>query len=189
MPEIGTSGLMSGDGKRGGGNVASAPASILDSTAEKGSKDFTKVYLRRLAILLGIGLIHFTCFWWGDVLHVYASLGFLLFLFRKSAQKTILIWAFGFALLPMVSTFGYFTFVAVKERFATEADRTKEAQKKKENEAKRPERRQNFREELDRNKVAMATGTIKEVFIERFKEDRRQLPGELGWGVEPEFRS
>jgi hypothetical protein len=32
MPEIGTSGLMSGDGKRGGGNVASAPASILDST-------------------------------------------------------------------------------------------------------------------------------------------------------------
>ena len=33
VPEIGTSGLMSGDGKRGGGNVASAPASILDSTS------------------------------------------------------------------------------------------------------------------------------------------------------------
>ena len=32
MPEIGTSGLMSGDGKRGGGNVALVPAPILDST-------------------------------------------------------------------------------------------------------------------------------------------------------------
>ena len=31
MPEIGTSGLMSGDGKRGG-TFASVPAPILDST-------------------------------------------------------------------------------------------------------------------------------------------------------------
>ena len=32
MPEIGTSGLMSGDGKRGDGQKAQATAPILDST-------------------------------------------------------------------------------------------------------------------------------------------------------------
>ena len=39
MPEIGTSGLMSGDGKRGGGNVALVPAPILDSTCRVGILD------------------------------------------------------------------------------------------------------------------------------------------------------
>ena len=153
---------------------------------EKGQKDITNVYLRRLTVLLVIGIIHFTCFWWGDVLHVYAILGFLLFLrFRKTPQKRLLKIAFAFALLPMMSTFGYFTFQTVKDKyFTSEAKRKEDEKKDAENLAKRPERRQKMKEDMHRNKVIMSTGTIKEVFQERMKEDRRQLPGEIGWAVE-----
>ena len=152
---------------------------------EKGQRDITKVYLRRLTVLLVIGIIHFTCLWWGDVLHVYATLGFLLFLLRKAPQKRLLRIAFALALFPMVSTFGYFIFQNVKDKyFTSEAQRKENEKKDAENLAKRPERRQKIKEDMHRNKVIMSTGTIKEVFLERFKEDRRQLPGEVGWGVE-----
>jgi hypothetical protein len=42
MPEIGTSGLMSGDGKRGDGQRPQATAPILDSTARKGQAIHTQ---------------------------------------------------------------------------------------------------------------------------------------------------
>ena len=59
-------------------------------------------YPRRLWILLGIGLIHALLIWMGDILVCYALTGFLLFLFRKRAQKTVAIWAISLTALPLV---------------------------------------------------------------------------------------
>lgn len=59
-------------------------------------------YPRRLGILLAIGLIHGWLIWVGDILVLYALTGFVLFLFRKRAQKTVAIWAVSLAALPLV---------------------------------------------------------------------------------------
>ena len=60
----------------------------------------TLLFYRRLFILLLIGVVHAFFIWHGDILVVYALLGFLLPLFVHRKPLTILIWAlllfFGF---------------------------------------------------------------------------------------------
>jgi uncharacterized protein len=61
------------------------------------------LYMRRLGVLLGIGLVHGYLFWYGDVLHLYALLGFLLILFRGRSDRVLLGAGIGLAVvLPAV---------------------------------------------------------------------------------------
>jgi len=55
----------------------------------------TRLFYRRLIILLLIGLTHAFFIWYGDVLVIYALLGFLLPLFFKRKPKTMIWWAVG----------------------------------------------------------------------------------------------
>lgn len=62
--------------------------------AEQRGTRFVPFYLRRLFILLLIGLAHAIFIWVGDILVLYALLGALLLLFfRRRAPRTLLIWA------------------------------------------------------------------------------------------------
>jgi uncharacterized protein len=63
----------------------------MDRAAARGA-GFLSFYSRRLAVLLLLGLAHGVLLWYGDILATYALLGFLLLLFRKRQQKTLLIW-------------------------------------------------------------------------------------------------
>lgn len=47
--------------------------------------------VRRLLVLLGIGLIHAHLFWWGDILAIYAVLALVLLCFRRLPDTVLLI--------------------------------------------------------------------------------------------------
>ncbi len=70
--------------------------------AEARGRRFVPTFVRRLLVLLAIGLIHATLFWIGDILVTYAVLGFVLLLFRKCRPKTLLIWAVALLLFMLV---------------------------------------------------------------------------------------
>ncbi len=59
---------------------------MLTNAREKGINGL-RIFYRRMAILLLIGLIHLVFLWAGDILILYAFVGFFLPLFRKLSDK------------------------------------------------------------------------------------------------------
>ncbi|MFD1883912.1 DUF418 domain-containing protein [Paenibacillus wenxiniae] len=63
------------------------------------------VFMRRLVILFGFGLLHIALIWSGDILTYYAVAGFALLAFYKCRPRTLLSWAVGLfvvsSLLPL----------------------------------------------------------------------------------------
>ncbi len=78
----------------------------------KDSPGFIPLYRRRLALLFIIGAIHAT-FWSGDILTLYALVGFVLILFRNMEPKKLFKIAIALLLVPMITDIIYmFTFAA-----------------------------------------------------------------------------
>lgn len=73
--------------------------------AEERGRRVAPVYLRRLFVLLVIGCAHMFLLWYGDILHLYALMGFTLLLWRKCKDGTLLAWGAGLAVLPMALLF------------------------------------------------------------------------------------
>src|SRR5688572_21949641 len=73
--------------------------------ARAGERGDTKASLfkRRLFWLLVIGLLHGWLLWAGDILSVYAVMGFVLLLFRKKTDDGLLKWAFALLVVPIVT--------------------------------------------------------------------------------------
>ncbi len=74
--------------------------------AEAAGQSVVPLFVRRLLVLLVIGLAHAVLFWWGDILIYYALLGFLLLLFRNTPPHRLLRWAVAFLAIPLVMTAG-----------------------------------------------------------------------------------
>lgn len=73
------------------------------------------LFKRRLFWLLIIGLLHAWLLWAGDILSIYAGMGFLLILFRRKSNESLLKWAFAMMAVPIVSyllLFGAFVMFA-----------------------------------------------------------------------------
>ncbi len=67
--------------------------SVQLSRAETKGREILAFYPRRLWALFGIGVLHALLFWYDDILRLYALLGFLLLVFRKRSNWTLLIWS------------------------------------------------------------------------------------------------
>ena len=68
--------------------------------AETRGSTIGSTYLRRLAVLLAIGAVHTVFLWWGDILHIYALAGLVLFLFRNRSDRFLLTWGSLLAIVP-----------------------------------------------------------------------------------------
>lgn len=70
--------------------------------AEEKGRKLKSFYPRRLIVMLVFGIFHAVFFFIGDILRLYAILGFLLLAFRKRSNRTLMIWAVVFLLLNFV---------------------------------------------------------------------------------------
>ena len=73
--------------------------SIQMMRAEEKGRKLRSFYPRRLLIMFGFGVLHAVFFFIGDILRLYAILGFLLLAFRKRSRRTLITWAVIFLLL------------------------------------------------------------------------------------------
>ena len=60
-------------------------------------------FKRRLFWLLVIGLLHAYLLWAGDIVSIYAMMGFILLLFRKKSDESLLKWAFVLIWIPVIT--------------------------------------------------------------------------------------
>lgn len=79
----------------------------LSRLQQSGYSSGINIYLRRLVILFLIGLLHIFILWHGDILALYALLGFVLIFFRNFSDKAVLLSAGLFLMMPVA---GYLLF-------------------------------------------------------------------------------
>lgn len=70
--------------------------------AERRPGAFLPLFRRRLLVLAAIGAVHMSLVWDGDILFLYAMMGFLLLPFRGRSDRALLAWAAGLTLLPVL---------------------------------------------------------------------------------------
>src|SRR5437016_5241722 len=71
--------------------------------AEERGDSRASLFKRRLFWLLVIDLLHAYLLWSGDILSIYAVMGFLLILFRKKTNDALLRWAFVLLAVPILT--------------------------------------------------------------------------------------
>jgi uncharacterized protein len=64
---------------------------VIDRSEAKGVSA-ASVHFRRMAWLLLFGLLHFYFLWFGDILSMYALVGMVAWLFRKSSSRKLITW-------------------------------------------------------------------------------------------------
>ncbi len=133
---------------------------------------FIALYVRRLFILLIIGLAHGLLLWHGDILTTYALMGFPLLLLRNWRTRTLLIAALLLYLIPLVFFYGHLALsdamrLADPEYAAEAAEWTSVWM--------------DYRTELAEDQVEVwSTGTWSDIFYERLDMHRRDLTS-MGW--------
>ena len=72
-----------------------------------GEGGFRTRFRRRMAVLMVIGLLHATLLWFGDILSLYAVVGFVLLAFLRKSPTSLLRWSGASLLAPIVVSFSW----------------------------------------------------------------------------------
>ncbi len=128
------------------------------------------VFRRRVAILLLFGIMHVVLLWAGDILVWYAVFGFVLILFRKKSDRSLIKWAFWLAIVPVVMTM----FSLLMVRLGMADPHAAEAIK-----ASMHEREAWMAEFIARASAVYSEGTFGEIIRIRLQEYMNLLPGVL----------
>lgn len=91
---------------------------IQNELAIQRNRPFVPLYLRRVAVLLGFGIVHGVVFWYGDILTLYAILGAFALMFRNASRRTLLTLAAILMLVPLITIPALFAL----EQWANEAN-------------------------------------------------------------------
>ena len=89
---------------------------FLRRSSQRGAA-FAPLFRRRLALLMGFGFVHAILIWFGDILILYALLGFVLLAFRDRSDRTVLAWSAGLLASPIL-VFGLLLVGGVGDPFA-----------------------------------------------------------------------
>lgn len=128
------------------------------------------VFRRRVAILLLLGIMHVVLLWAGDILVWYAVFGFVLILFRKKSDRSLIKWAFWLAMVPVVMT--ALSVLMVRLGMA-------DPQAAAGIEASMQEREAWMADFLARASAVYSEGTLREIVTIRLQEYMNLLPGVL----------
>ncbi len=79
--------------------------------AEARGAAIAPLYVRRLCVMMLLGAVHLLALWFGDILTIYATLGFALLLFRERTDKTLLVWAALFIFVAPMAVMGLMHFL------------------------------------------------------------------------------
>lgn len=84
--------------------------SIILSNAAQKNRSGMKIFYRRMGVLFFIGLFHLLFLWAGDILILYAFVGFFLPLFRNVSNKKLLLFSIILLLFPILIDAGVVLF-------------------------------------------------------------------------------
>lgn len=70
--------------------------------AERRGDEKAAVFKRRLLWLLLFGVLHAVLLWAGDILSVYALMGFILLLFKRRSDRSLIKWAIALIIIPVI---------------------------------------------------------------------------------------
>lgn len=127
-----------------------------------------RLFIRRMIILFGIGIIHALLIWWGDILMMYAVGGLLLLLFYKTTPKTKIIWAFSLLLFFVFLISILVSISALDQMSASESLRDD-----------RQTQVEVYKQEIEKSLYAYGQGTFTEVMSQRIKDVTFMIPNNI----------
>jgi uncharacterized protein len=132
------------------------------------SKSVLSLFRRRLLYLLLFGILHVVFLWYGDILVWYALFGFVMTWLRKKSNRSLIKWAIGFMLVPVVLTAIMLGFMEFALSIPEAADEIQQSAME----------RHNYMQELTEAAYATyPTGSFAEIVKQRLTEYLLLLPG------------